>query len=89
MEDPDLGEEYPQWMRKGEVFIFDYGVIVLWNFTKEEETKFLLICKAFAVNPLKSVDIVLEDLHYQYDLFSENRPRMYSDLITYVTLLSI
>jgi uncharacterized Rmd1/YagE family protein len=71
-------------MRRGEVFIFDYGVIVLWNFTKLEEERFIQMFKQFSVGPLRNEDHILEDLHYQYDLLSTNRPRMYSDLITYI-----
>jgi uncharacterized Rmd1/YagE family protein len=75
-------DDLPSWILRGEVFIFDYGVIVLWNFSKEEEERFLDTMKAFCVNSIVQNDIILEDLHYQYDIFTSNRPRMYSDMIT-------
>ena len=75
--------ELPGWMLRGEVFVFDYGVIVLWNFTKREEERLVQALNPFAVGHVVKDDIVLEDLHYQYDIYSTNRPRMYSDMITY------
>lgn len=74
--------DLPSWMLRGEVFVFDYGVVVLWNFTKEEEERIVAVLKRFAVGPVPESDIELEDLHYQYDILSSNRPRMYSDMIT-------
>ena len=34
-------ETKPEFMTRGEAFIFDYGVIVLWNFTLDEEGEFM------------------------------------------------
>ena len=65
-------EEIPVWMLRGEVFLFDYGVIVLWNFTKHEEERFVEAMAPFAVRPIKEEDRELEDLHYQYE--GEPRP---------------
>jgi uncharacterized Rmd1/YagE family protein len=42
-------EPFPEWMSRGEVFVFDYGVLVLWNFTAREESDFLKHIKAYSV----------------------------------------
>ena len=74
--------ELPLWMMRGEVYIFDYGVIVLWNFTKQEELRLLDIFKPFSIGKVESEDMIFEDMNYQYDLYSTNRPRMFNDMIT-------
>lgn len=38
---------------RGEVFIFDYGVVVLWHFTELEEAAFLTHIMSFAVDPVR------------------------------------
>ncbi|KAJ3271219.1 hypothetical protein HDV01_006952 [Terramyces sp. JEL0728] len=68
----------PEVLDRGEVFIFDYGVMVLWNFTETEEYSFLQHIKSFAKN-LQKVEI--EDFHYQYD-FNCTQPRIFNDMIT-------
>ncbi|KAI8831498.1 hypothetical protein BJ741DRAFT_530121 [Chytriomyces cf. hyalinus JEL632] len=69
-------------MGRNEVFLFDFGVIVLWNFTVEEEQLYLSILKPFATNPRHSVDAEIEDFHFQYDFTKPNQPRIYNDMIT-------
>ncbi|KAJ3199910.1 hypothetical protein HDU82_009325, partial [Entophlyctis luteolus] len=77
--------KYPadnRWMGRNEVFIFDFGVVVLWNFTAEEENLYLSILKPFALNPRSSSDAEIEDFHFQYDFTRNNQPRIYNDMIT-------
>ncbi|ORY53608.1 hypothetical protein BCR33DRAFT_801209 [Rhizoclosmatium globosum] len=56
-----------KWMGRNEVFLFDFGVIVLWNFTVEEENLYLSILKPFATSPRSLSDAEVEDFHFQYD----------------------
>eukprot|EP00842_Homolaphlyctis_polyrhiza_P000373 jgi/Hompol1/1336/HPOL_003245-RA len=65
-----------------EVFIFDYGVVVFWNFTSDEEQKLLAMVEPFASGGLKDDDIEIEDFHFQYDLLGPHQPRIFNDMIT-------
>lgn len=76
---PDLN---PTWIDRGEVFVFDYGVIVLWNFTEDEEKSFLGHLKPFAVNRVRPDDREIEDFHFQYDIGGPAQPRIFNDMIT-------
>ncbi|KAJ3019556.1 hypothetical protein HKX48_001983 [Thoreauomyces humboldtii] len=79
------GEEaqgQPSWMSRGEVFIFDYGVIVFWNLSEAEEQAYLRIIRQFAVEPLPKDESENEDFHYQYDLSGPHQPRIFNDMIT-------
>ncbi|KAJ1343089.1 hypothetical protein BSLG_002115 [Batrachochytrium salamandrivorans] len=81
---PETGEGvvvYP-WMNRSEVFIFDYGVVVLWNFSKTEEQQFLSMIRPFGIGLLSSEDIEIEDFHFQYDLAGPFQPRIFNDMIT-------
>ncbi|KAI8620111.1 hypothetical protein BC830DRAFT_1059666 [Chytriomyces sp. MP71] len=69
-------------MGRNEVFLFDFGVIVLWNFTAEEEQLYLSILKPFATNPRHASEAEIEDFHFQYDFSRPNQPRIYNDMIT-------
>jgi uncharacterized Rmd1/YagE family protein len=94
----DMGEEPPQLAAKSiemikhhaEMFIFQYGVVVFWNFTEIQE-KNILGDIAFARNendrkqlvirPLDENDIETEQFHFEYDMDTE-RPRIFNDMIT-------
>jgi uncharacterized Rmd1/YagE family protein len=75
-------DDHPSWMDRGEVFMFDYGVLVLWNFTVYEEISFIAHVKNFTEGPLQEEDIEVEDFHFQYDLMGPYQPRIYNDMIT-------
>ena len=68
----------------GEVFYFDYGVAVIWNFTEEQERLLLndLAVSRVAVRPLAKNDVEIETFHFQYDIESNKRPRIFNDMIT-------
>lgn len=69
-----------------EIFIFNYGVVVFWNF-KEIQEKNILGDIAFSgiknmvVRPLDEQDIESEQFHFEYDMETE-RPRIFNDIIT-------
>ncbi|KAM3582936.1 Sad1-interacting factor 3 [Umbelopsis sp. WA50703] len=70
----------------GELFVFDYGVIVLWNFSRAEEILLLEDLAPFGIRPLKDnpeelEDMQIEEMHFQYDT-SQVQPRIFNDMIT-------
>jgi uncharacterized Rmd1/YagE family protein len=73
----------PNWMFRKECFVFDYGVAVFWNFTEEDELRYLENLCQFCTKPLDREDIEVENLHFQYDLTGPIRPRIFNDMITY------
>ncbi|KAI9094847.1 hypothetical protein DFS34DRAFT_582614 [Phlyctochytrium arcticum] len=69
-------------MMRGEVFIFDYGVVVFWNFSEQEEQKYLDLISKWAVGGLLPEYVQNEDFHYQYDINGPHQPRIFNDMIT-------
>lgn len=68
----------------GEVFIFDYGVVVFWNFRRAEELLMLEDFMQFSLEPFRDnpdEDMQIEELHFQYDM-SQIKPRIFNDMIT-------
>lgn len=68
----------------GEVFIFDYGVVVFWNFRRAEELLMLEDFNQFSLDPFRDnpdEDMQIEELHFQYDT-SQLKPRIFNDMIT-------
>lgn len=71
-----------------EMFIFNYGIIVFWNFSEIHE-KNILADLAFApdepspllIKPIDEQDIETEEFHFEYDP-NIQRPRIYNDMIT-------
>ncbi|CAG8494372.1 1753_t:CDS:2 [Acaulospora morrowiae] len=70
-----------------EVFYFDYGVVVFWNFTEEQEYMCLddIASAGVSVRPLKVDDVESETFHFQYDFDSTRQPRIFNDMITLKT----
>lgn len=74
-----------------ELFIMDYGTIVIWGMTLQEEKRFLRELRRFEVERLASEDVESEDLHWYLADYS----RIYNDVITlrrgssYMTKLSL
>ncbi|OAD03000.1 hypothetical protein MUCCIDRAFT_171583 [Mucor lusitanicus CBS 277.49] len=68
----------------GEVFIFDYGVVVFWNFRRAEELLMLEDFMQFSIDPFRDnpdEDMQIEEIHFQYDT-SQMKPRIFNDMIT-------
>ncbi|KAF7728694.1 hypothetical protein EC973_005732 [Apophysomyces ossiformis] len=71
----------------GEVFIFDYGVVVFWNFRRAEELLMLEDLAKFSIRPFRDnpdEDMQIEEMHFQYDT-SQLKPRIFNDMITLKT----
>lgn len=69
-----------------EIFIFNYGVIVFWNFTEIQEKNILGDIafsdhKNMVIRPIDEQDIEIEQFHFEYDMDTD-RPRIFNDIIT-------
>ncbi|KAF9174774.1 hypothetical protein BGX20_009854 [Mortierella sp. AD010] len=64
----------------GEVFFFDYGVVVFWNMTVEQEAWILGDLAQFEIKKLMPEDVQTEEFHFEYAGYST--PRIYNDMIT-------
>ncbi|CAO3696888.1 unnamed protein product [Umbelopsis ramanniana] len=70
----------------GELFIFDYGVVVLWNFSRAQELLLLEDLAPFRIRPLEESEddlqeMQIEEMHFQYDT-NQAKPRIFNDMIT-------
>ncbi|KAF8999908.1 DUF155-domain-containing protein [Hymenopellis radicata] len=76
---------------EAEIFLFEYGTVVIWGMTEAQERRFLSSLKRFEVEKLAPDDVEMEDLNYYYANYS----RIYNDVITlrkgssYMTKLSL
>ena len=76
-----------------EVFLFDYGVVVIWGMTQAQETRFLRDISKFELEKLSPDDVETEHFNFYYT--REYQPRIYNDFITlrdknnYMTKLAI
>lgn len=73
------GHESPSssWFR--EIFYFDYGVIVTWGFTEDEESIILEEAAPFFIDKLPKVDIEIEEL--EYCINPQKPARLFNDII--------
>ncbi|OBZ77400.1 Sporulation protein RMD1, partial [Grifola frondosa] len=83
----DLGEQSGKRKKKNrfsetpteaEIFMFEYGTVVIWGMTEAQEKRFLSSLKRFEVEKLAPQDVEMEDLNYYYANYS----RIYNDVIT-------
>ncbi|TFK41616.1 DUF155-domain-containing protein [Crucibulum laeve] len=76
---------------EAEIFMFEYGTVVIWGMTEAQEKRFLSSIKRFEIEKLAAEDVEMEDLNYYYANYS----RIYNDVITlrkgssYMTKLSL
>lgn len=76
-----------------EVFLFDYGVVVIWGMTAAQEQRFLKEIAKFEVEKLGPDDVETERFNFYYT--REYQARIYNDFITlrdknnYMTKLAI
>ncbi|KAK7036625.1 sporulation protein rmd1 [Paramarasmius palmivorus] len=76
---------------EAEIFLFQYGTVVIWGMSEAQERRLLSSLKRFEVEKLAPEDVEMEDLNYYYANYS----RIYNDVITlrkgssYMTKLSL
>ncbi|KAJ4858955.1 hypothetical protein T069G_07222 [Trichoderma breve] len=76
-----------------EVFLFDYGVVVIWGMTEAQEAKMLKDIAKFELEKLAPDDVETEHFNFYYT--REYQARIYNDFITlrdknnYMTKLAI
>lgn len=76
-----------------EVFLFEYGVVVIWGMTEKEEQRFLKEITKFEQEKLDKDDIQTEEFNFYYT--REYQARIYNDFISlrekrnYMTKLAI
>lgn len=76
-----------------EVFLFDYGTVVIWGMTMQQEHRFLKEIAKFEVEKLEKDDVQTEDFNFYYT--REYQARIYNDFISlrekknYMTKLAI
>ena len=76
-----------------EVFLFEYGTVVIWGMTLAQETRFLADIARFEVEKLSPTDVETENFNFYYT--REYQARIYNDFISlrekknYMTKLAI
>ncbi|KAF2085240.1 YagE family protein [Saccharata proteae CBS 121410] len=76
-----------------EVFLFNYGTVVIWGMTQAQEHRFLKEIAKFEVEKLAKEDVQTEDFNFYYT--REYQARIYNDFISlrekknYMTKLAI
>lgn len=63
-----------------EVFLFDYGVVVVWGMDETEEARFLKYISKFELEKLAPDDVETEQFNFYYT--KEYQARIYNDFIT-------
>jgi uncharacterized Rmd1/YagE family protein len=63
-----------------EIFIFDYGTVVLWGFTPAQESRFLADVSKFAATILRPEDTQVENFNFYYA--RDYQARIYNDFIS-------
>lgn len=76
----DEGGEINVSDRRPDIFIFEYGVIVMWGFTEREERLFLDKIEKFEKEKLAEEDLQVEEFNYY--ITQSYQPRIYNDFIT-------
>jgi len=76
-----------------EVFLFNYGTVVIWGMSKSQELRFLKEISRFETEKLETDDVQTEDFNFYYT--REYQARIYNDFISlkdkknYMTKLAI
>lgn len=65
---------------EGDVFYFEYGVVVMWGFQKDQERRIVHDLQLFELDRLKPSEVETEHLLYYYD--PQELPRIWNDVIT-------
>lgn len=90
---PDSMPDFDIQVHTPEVFLFDYGVVVIWGMSESQEAKFLKDISKFELEKLAPDDVEVERFNFYYT--REYQARIYNDFITlrdknnYMTKLAI
>lgn len=76
----DEGGEINVSDKQPDLFIFEYGVIVMWGFTEREEKAFLNDVEKFEKEKLAEEDVQVEEFNYY--VTQSYQPRIYNDFFT-------
>ncbi|CAB4253166.1 similar to Saccharomyces cerevisiae YDL001W RMD1 Cytoplasmic protein required for sporulation [Maudiozyma barnettii] len=76
----DEGGEINVSDKQPDLFIFEYGVVVMWGFTETEEKSFLMDIERFEKEKLAEEDVQIEEFNYY--VTQSYQPRIYNDFIT-------
>ncbi|KAF2277817.1 sporulation protein-like protein RMD1 [Westerdykella ornata] len=92
--DPSLSTaDFDTIVHTPEVFLFEYGTIVIWGMSVQEEQRFLKEIAKFEVDKLAKSDVETEEFNFYYT--REYQARIYNDFISlrdkknYMTKLAI
>ncbi|CCK72510.1 Rmd1p KNAG_0K01490 [Huiozyma naganishii CBS 8797] len=66
--------------KQPDLFVFEYGVVVMWGFTEREEKAFLSDIDRFEKEKLADEDVQVEEFNYY--VTQSYQPRIYNDFIT-------
>ncbi|KAI8621173.1 hypothetical protein BC830DRAFT_1251010 [Chytriomyces sp. MP71] len=66
-----------------ELFFFDFGVVVMWGLTEEEEFEILQDIRPFEEESIDHNDVESEKFHYLYS--RQQQARIYNDIITLIS----
>ncbi|KAF8589106.1 DUF155-domain-containing protein [Ramaria rubella] len=80
---PETKQRFPRFHNQqsegeADIFLFEYGTVVMWGMTEAQEKRFLSSIRRFEVEKLPPEDVEMEDLNYYYADYS----RIYNDVIT-------
>eukprot|EP01135_Chromosphaera_perkinsii_P011540 Nk52_evm1s2435 gene=Nk52_evmTU1s2435 len=64
----------------GDVFYFEYGVVVMWSLNEQEENEVLTELGPFELDKLDPEDVEYDEFEYHYSKLQ--KPKMYDDIIT-------
>jgi uncharacterized Rmd1/YagE family protein len=79
--DPQLdAPDFDTQVHTPEVFLFEYGTVVIWGMTLQEEKKFLKEIAKFEIDKLGKDDIETEEFNFYYT--REYQARIYNDFIS-------
>ena len=67
-------------VESSEVFLFQYGVVVIWGMSMKDEKRFLKDIAKFESEKLGEEDVQIENFNYY--VTSSYQPRIYNDFIT-------
>ena len=68
-------------MYRGDVFYFDYGVVVLWGFASPDvEKSILTVVDQVTLDPLESAEVQVDEFEFVYS--HEERPKIQNDVVT-------